>query len=93
MLFERIIAIIIIGGGYLIWSAIFKKYPFGKEYKQKPILAWLIGFLVIFGQLAYIYLVFARLFEYGDSIPIIFLVIGIVFTALLFLMIIRRRRG
>jgi LPXTG-motif cell wall-anchored protein len=93
MIFSRIFAILIIGGGYLIWNAIFKAYPFGKEYEKKPIGQWTFAFLIIIGQLIYIYKIFAKLFVYGESTPIIFLVIGIAFVALLLMMILRRRRG
>jgi len=93
MIFSRLLAILIIGVGYLIWNEIFKKYPFSKEYDKKPVGQWTFAFLIIVGQLIYIYKIFAKLFVYGESTPIIFLVIGIVFVALLLLMILRRRRG
>ncbi|RLC49936.1 MAG: hypothetical protein DRH79_08335 [Candidatus Cloacimonadota bacterium] len=93
MIIERLLAVLIIGGGYLIWHAIFKKYPISNDYEKKPIGQWTFAFLIIIGQLYYIWTIFSRLFEYGESTPIIFLVIGIVFIALLLLMILRRRRG
>ncbi len=93
MIFSRLLAVLIIGGGYLIWNEIFKKYPFSNDYEKKPAVQWVIAFLIIVGQLIYIYKIFAKLLVYGESTPIIFLVIGIVFIALLLLMILRRRRG
>ncbi|MCF7793680.1 MAG: hypothetical protein K9M95_08135 [Candidatus Cloacimonetes bacterium] len=90
MIFERLLALIIIGGGFFIWNAIFKAYPLRKEYEEKPLLAWMFGFLIIIGQLAYIYKIFSKLFIYGDSVPIFLLVIIIVIFALITLMLWKR---
>ena len=93
MLFPRFLAVLIIGGGYLIWNAIFKRYPFHKEYEEKPILAWMFGFLIIIGQLVYIYSIFSKLFSFEESTPIFLLVIIIVFSALILLLLLKRIRG
>ncbi|MDO9578715.1 MAG: hypothetical protein Q7J16_12600 [Candidatus Cloacimonadales bacterium] len=93
MIFPRILAIMIIGCGYLIWNAIFKAFPFRKEYKQNAVFAWFVAFLIIIGQLIYIYYIFSNIFSYGESTPIILLVIIIPISALIFLMIWKRYRG
>ena len=93
MLFERLLAILIIGGGYLIWNAVFKAYPLRREYEEKPLLAWMFGFLIIIGQLVYIYHIFSRIFSFGETTPIFLLVIIIVISALIFLMIWKKYRG
>lgn len=90
MVFERLLAILIIGGGFFIWNAIFKAFPLRKEYEEKPLLAWMLGFLVIIGQLVYIYKIFSKLFVSGDSISIFLLVIIIVIFALITLMLWKR---
>ena len=90
MIFPRILAILIIGGGYLIWNAIFKAFPFKKEYKQNAVFAWFVAFAIIIGQLIYIYYIFSKLFSFGESTPIFFLVILVVFFALISLMIWKR---
>jgi len=90
VLFARLLAVIIIGGGYLIWNAIFKAFPLRKEYKQNAVFAWFVAFLIIIGQLVYIYHIFSRLFSFGESTPIFLLVMIIVFSALIFLMIWKR---
>ena len=93
MISQRFLAILIIGGGYLIWKEIFKKYPLNNEYEKKPVGHWAFAFLIIIGQLYYIWKIFSPLFGYGESTPIFLLVIVIVFLALFLLMILRRRRG
>ncbi len=93
MLLERFLAILIIGGGYLIWNAVFKAYPLQKEYDEKPVLPWMFGFLIIIGQLVFIYKIFSRIFDYGESTPIFLLVIIIIISAFIFLMIWKKYRG
>lgn len=90
MILERMLALILIGGGFLVWNAIFKAYPLRKEYEEKPLLAWMLGFLIIIGQLLYIYKIFSKLFNYTDSVPIFLLVIIIVIFALITLMLWKR---
>ncbi len=90
MLFDRLLAIFIIGGGFLIWNAIFKTYPLRKEYDEKPLLVWLIGFFIIIVQLVYIYFLFSGLLKYSDTIPFFFLVIIFAIIALIFLMLWRK---
>lgn len=87
MLFSRLLAILIIGGGFLICRTIFKAYPLRKEYKENAIFAWFIAFLIIAGQLYYIYHIFSKLFNYDKSIPIFLLVIIIAVFALITLMV------
>lgn len=93
MLLPRFLAILIIGGGYLIWNMIFQQYPLKKEYEEKPIMAWGIAFSIIIGQLYYIWFIFSRLFTYGDSLFIFFLVIRIVISALILLLLWKKYRG
>ena len=90
MLFPRLLAILIIVGGFLFWNAIFKTYPLRKKYDKKPYPVWIFGFLIIIGQLVYIHKIFSNLFHYGDNIPIFLLVIIIVIFALITLMLWKR---
>jgi len=93
MLLPRFLAILIIGGGYLVWNMIFRQYPLKKEYEKKPIIAWSFAFAVIIGQLYYIWFIFSHLFSYGDSLFIFFLVIRIVISALILLLLWKKYRG
>ncbi|MFC1898000.1 hypothetical protein ACFLYJ_00345 [Candidatus Cloacimonadota bacterium] len=93
MIFPRILAILIIGGGYLIWNAIFQAYPFKKEYKQNTVFAWFFAFLIIIGQLYYIWFIFSKIFTYGDSMMIFLLVIKGVISALILLLVFKKIRG
>jgi len=93
MLLPRFLAILIIGGGYLIWNAIFKRYPFRKEYKEKPWLAWISAILIIIGQLIYIFYIFSKLFSFGEISPFILLFIKLIISALIILFIWKKYRG
>ncbi|RLC58137.1 MAG: hypothetical protein DRH89_01840 [Candidatus Cloacimonadota bacterium] len=72
---------------------IFQQYPLKKEYEEKPTIAWGIAFAIIIGQLYYIWFIFSRLFTYGDSLFVFFLVIRIVISALILLLLWKKYRG
>ena len=93
MFLPRFLAILIIGGGYLVWNMIFQQYPLKKECEEKPIIAWGIAFAIIIGQLYYIWFIFLHLFTYGDSLFVFFLVIRIVISALILLLLWKKYRG
>ena len=93
MLLPRFLALLIIGGGYLVWNMIFQQYPLRKRYQKKPIMAWSIAFVIIFIQWYYIWFIFSRLFSYGDSLFVFFLVIRIIISALILLLLWKKYRG
>ncbi len=86
MAIYRILPIIIIGGGYLICKAIFNAYPLDiKQFKEKEnkstvISMWFLAFLIICGQLIYIWKILNNLLKISDSIkyPLFFIPLFII---------------
>jgi hypothetical protein len=99
MILTRLMAILIIGGGYILWKAIFGAWPLNKaqledkETKSISISMWIVGFGIIIGQLIYIWFIFSRVFVMEDSISFIFLFFKIVITALIVLLLYKNIRG
>jgi len=99
MILPRLMAILIIGGGYMLWKAIFSAWPLNKERledketKSISISMWIVGFGIIIGQLIYIWVIFSRVFATVESIPFIFLFFIIVITGLIVLLLYKNIRG
>ncbi|MCK4652977.1 MAG: hypothetical protein KAU01_00860 [Candidatus Cloacimonetes bacterium] len=99
MILPRLLAILIIGGGYLIWRAIFRKWPLRKnqpdesERAHESVFMWMVGFGIIIGQLIYIWVIFSKVFAMVDSTSFIFLFFKIVITGLIVLLLYKNIRG
>ena len=99
MILTRLMAILIIGGGYMLSRAIFSAWPLNKEQledketKSISISMWIVGFGIIIGQLIYIWFIFSRVFVMEDSISFIFLFFKIVITGLIILILYKNIRG
>ncbi|MBC8415160.1 MAG: hypothetical protein ISS80_05360 [Candidatus Cloacimonetes bacterium] len=99
MILPRLMAILIIGGGYMLSRAIFSAWPLNKEQledketKSISISMWIVGFGIIIGQLIYIWVIFSRVFATVESISFIFLFFKIVITGLIVLLLYKNIRG
>ena len=99
MILPRLLAILIIGGGYLIWRLIFKKWPLRKkqpdesERAPESVFMWMVGFAIIIGQLIYIWVIFSKAFYVSDSISFIFIFFKIIITCFIMLLLYKNIRG
>ncbi|KQC05517.1 MAG: hypothetical protein APR54_08215 [Candidatus Cloacimonas sp. SDB] len=81
MLINRFLAIIIIGGGFLVCKAIFSAHPLdvkylkGKENKSTVISLWSLAFLIICGQLIYLWQILNVFFKISEVIKYPFFII------------------
>jgi|APSaa5957512622_1039677.scaffolds.fasta_scaffold12282_4 hypothetical protein len=95
MLIYRLLPFIIIGGGFLICKAIFKAYPLQLEFlnekdnKLTVISMWSLAFLIICGQLIYIWKLINIFLIISDPLkyPILvfFLIIIIMYSIFIFI--------
>ncbi len=71
-----LLAILIIGGGYMLSRAIFSAWPLKKEQledeetKSISISMWIVGFGIIIGQLIYIWIIMENFFSFVDPVRI-----------------------
>jgi membrane-anchored protein YejM (alkaline phosphatase superfamily) len=87
VLIYRLLPIIIIGGGFLICKAIFNAYPLDfqqfkeKENKSTVISMWFFAFLIICGQLIYIWSILNTFLKISDSVkyPLLLIPLFIIF--------------
>lgn len=97
MIFPRLLAILIIGGGFLICKQIFTKWPLrrnlleDKENRNFIISMWSIAFAIIFGQLTYIWIIFARLFRIVDQTKIPYFLFGFLIIGFYALLLLRKK--
>ena len=91
MIGYRVLAILIIGGGFWICQMILRKFPLNKatfeaeEDKSRVLSLWSLAFVIISGQLIYIWKIFSVAFGSLDSIK--YIVFAIPFLALVIFMI------
>lgn len=98
MLFPRILAIIIIGGGYLIVRSIFNRFPLSRDginYSPGSVLLsyWFLAFLIIAGQMIYIWIIFSRLFRSLGKGMMVLYVFEFTIVVIYGLMLLRKYRG
>lgn len=92
----RFVPIIVIGGGFLICRAIFMAFPLRKgtlvdeEYKTSVILTWIVAFLIIVGQLIYIWRIFERMLKVTDPMILPLFLIPFVILGVYAYFLIRR---
>jgi len=83
MVLNRLLPIILIGGGYLISKSIFTAYPLKKgslnnvKTGSSLYLLWTLAFLIITGQLLYIVKVFTNLFQLSGNLVLPFFLIPV----------------
>ncbi len=97
MIFTRLLAILIIVGGFLICKQIFIKWPLrrnlleDKENRNFIISMWFIAFAIIFGQLTYIWIIFARLIRIVDQTKIPYFLFGFLIISFYALLLLRKK--
>ena len=97
MIFPRLLAILIIGGGYFICKQIFTKWPLrrklleDKENRDIIISMWFISLAIIFGQLTYIWIIFARLIRIDDQTKIPYFLFGFLIISFYALLLLRKK--
>jgi len=97
MIFSRLLAILIIGAGFLICKQIFTKWPLRrnllevKENRSFIISMWFIAFAIIFGQLTYIWIIFSRLFRIVDQTKIPYFLFGFLIIGFYALLLLRKK--
>jgi|GEM_PF-2006317 len=98
MIFTRLLAILIIGGGYLICKQIFTKWPLrrnlleDKENRYFIISMWFIAFAIIFGQLTYIWIIFPKLFRIIDQTKIPYFLFGFLIIDFYTILLLRKKK-
>lgn len=93
MIFPKILALVIIGGGYLIWNTILLQNKRNKKSVRKSSITLGFALAIILGQMYFIWFVFPRLFINEYSIPFFLLVIRSIISALILMSFWKKFRG
>jgi hypothetical protein len=98
VIIDRILAILIIGGGFWICQRIFRAFPLSihnwkkSTEKSKMFYAWLATFAIILVQVTYIWQILSKAFAVIDSVKyIMFFMPFLIFMLFLFIFFVGRK--